>query len=251
MKNKIKKTWIIGASTGIGAALAIELAKRGEVLCLSARNKTKLVKLQNELKKINSLPHIIKRCDISKKNEIKSAVGFVWKNWQEIDRVIFMAGVYHPSSFSNIKLDWLDKIIDINLKSAFLLVHYVLPFLEKQKKSQIVFCASVAGYRGLPMAQPYAASKAGLINMVESLRAEMASKIDVKLINPGFVATPMTSKNKFHMPLKITAQRAAIYIVSRLDSKKFEIHFPKIFTYGVKFLRLVPNWFYFKLVAKK
>ena len=110
---------------------------------------------------------------------------------------------------------------------------------------QIAICASVAGYRGLPYGQPYGSTKAALINLCESLRVEMMRKnIDVKVINPGFVQTPLTDKNAFPMPMMISSDKAAQFIARDLLTSKFEIHFPKNFTYILKIVRTLPTWLY-------
>ena len=125
------------------------------------------------------------------------------------------------------------------------------PQFESQGHGQIVICASVAGYRGLPTGQPYCAAKAALLNLSESLKVELEPKnIDVKVICPGFVKTPLTDKNDFPMPMIIEAEDSAIAIKKGLCSRAFEIHFPKRFTYIMKLLHILPHWLYF-VVARK
>jgi len=127
----------------------------------------------------------------------------------------------------------------------------ILPFFESQGHGQICLCASVAGYIGLPNSQPYASTKAALINLAESLHVEYEPKnIDIKVINPGFVQTPMTDRNQFEMPMMITAQEAATAIAKGITSQGFEVHFPKKFTLIMKLLRLLPYWLSFKITKK-
>ena len=121
--------------------------------------------------------------------------------------------------------------------------------LQQQNEGQFILCASVAGYRGLPNGQPYSATKAGIINFAESLRAEQTN-LDIKVINSGFVRTPMTDKNQFNMPMMIEPEQAAQAIFSGMKSKKFEIHFPKKFSLFMKLLRLMPASLYFKIAQK-
>jgi short-subunit dehydrogenase len=112
-------------------------------------------------------------------------------------------------------------------------------------------CGSVAGYRGLPRSQPYAATKAAIINLAESLRAEGRKfGVDIKVINPGFVRTPMTGKNDFDMPFMIEAGEAALAIANGLLSDSFEVHFPKKFTWLMKILSQLPDWLYFQIVSR-
>lgn len=145
------------------------------------------------------------------------------------------------------------KVVEVNLLSAFNLTELVLPWLIEQKKGQFVICASVAGYRGLPTGQPYGATKAALINLAESIYCEMQlthPEVDIKVINPGFVKTPLTDKNDFKMPMIITTEKAAEAIAKGLLSSKFEIRFPFIFTSIMKLLEIIPYRLYFWLVKK-
>ena len=251
MNNEQKKTWIIGASSGIGAALAEELAERGEVLCLSARSKQSLEELKDRLETISNAPHLSLPCDVADRNALQKTFDYLVNVWGRIDRIIFMAGVYNPATLDELDLKAVDQIIDVNLKSAFFLLYSALPAMKQQGHGQIVLCASVAGYRGLPNSQPYGASKAGLISLAETLRAEKGHELDIKVINPGFVESRLTEKNDFHMPMKISAKQAAESIIKDLDTKKFEIHFPKKFTYLMKLIQVLPDWFYFRIMGRK
>jgi short-subunit dehydrogenase len=143
------------------------------------------------------------------------------------------------------------KIIDVNLKGAINVLGCVLPILQKQQHGLIALTASVAGYRGLPNSLAYGASKAGLINLTESIQAELIDMlIDVRVINPGFVKTPLTDKNKFAMPCLITPEQAAQAIVKGLATNAFEIHFPKQFSFLMKAISSLPDKLYFHLVKR-
>ena len=123
-----------------------------------------------------------------------------------------------------------------------------LPILRSQGYGQLVLCGSVAGYRGLPNGQPYSATKAALINLAESLRAE-ERVLDIKVINPGFVRTALTDKNTFKMPMRIEPEEAARIIAEKLQTNCFEIHFPKRFTFFAKLIALLPAWLYFRCLS--
>ncbi len=247
--NTSQKIWIIGASSGIGAALAKELAKRGHKIALSARRDEPL----SDLKEImpNRDDHLVMPVDASHAKKIQKCYSEIKDEWGEIDRVIYMAGLYTPNAIADMELDTAEKIIQVNLMGALYTVDTVLKSFLEKKSGQIALCASVAGYRGLPNSQPYGASKAGLINYAESLRAEYGKIIDIKMINPGFVETRLTDKNDFKMPMKITSEKAAIYIADGLETKSFDIHFPKRFTFFVKLLSLLPNWLYFPIIQSR
>lgn len=229
--------WIIGASSGIGLALAHELAARGAILALSARNKDALDNLKAHL----GAQHSVFALDITDTETTRRTAQAIKAAFGTIDRVIFLAAAYTPMKIDMLDMEVTKKIIDINLTGAFNLIDAILPILKVQKsKSQLALCGSVAGYIGLPNAQPYSATKAAIINLAESLYAEYQQIIDIKLINPGFVSTPLTDKNDFVMPFIISPQKAAKAIAEGLLSRSFEIHFPKKFTFFLKLLKLLP-----------
>ena len=231
--------WIIGASSGIGRELAIQLAKKGATLILSARREKQLAKLQKELGSSN----FVYPLDVAKHDQIKIACNTVFDMDKKIDRVIFMSAVYEPSSIAEMNLGLIQQTVAINLTSVFYISHAVLAHFEKQRSGQIVFCSSVVAYTGLPYGQPYSATKAALLNFAESLYAEKPDYIDVKVISPGFVQTDMTAKNDFDMPMIIKVDQAANAIVKGLNKKAFDIHFPKKFTLLLKFLSILPYKF--------
>lgn len=246
LKGKI--VWIVGASSGIGAAVANKLAKEGAILAISARREEKLAEIKENL---NGDKHKIYPLDVTDIEKVQKTTLKIQNNFGRIDSVIFMAAGYSPNNGYEPDIDLVKQIVDINLNGALNLAHSVLPILKSQEQGQLAICASVAGYRGLPGGQPYCATKAALINFTESLYIENSKYgIDVKVINPGFVRTPLTDKNKFKMPFIIEADDAANRIFKGLKSKAFEIHFPKRFTYLLKILQILPNWLYLKIMNK-
>lgn len=244
---KNQTTWIIGASSGIGEALAREIARDGGKLALSARSVDKLRIICDEL----GQGHKPYPLDVSDPKALQEAAQSIQKDFGKIDRVVFLAALYDPLEFKNIKAEAVNKIVDVNLKGAFYTVEAVLPVIEEQGSGQIALCGSVAGFCGLPKGQPYSATKAAINNMAQSLRAEMqGDHIDIKVINPGFVRTPLTDKNKFDMPMIIEAEDAAKALAYGLRTRKYEVHFPKKFTILVKLLALLPYSLYFALAKR-
>ena len=236
--------WIIGASTGIGAATARELTKEGAILALSARSADKLSALQEEL----GSQHQVFPVDVADTAAMSSTVSEITQKFPRIDRIIYLAAIYDPMPLGALDLTKTRALIETNLFGAFNLIHAVLPILRAQKGGQLALCGSVAGYRGLPNGQPYSATKAAIINLAESLRVEEAPhNIDIRLINPGFVRTPMTAVNTFPMPMIMEPEDAAKALVEGLASSSFEISFPKKFTAIMKVLRLLPDFIFFKL----
>lgn len=249
MKNSFKDDiiWIIGASTGIGRQLATQLASRGANIILSARSKESL---QDVLKTMQHNDHEIIALDVGNSKAIHDAREQIIKKYGRIDRTIFMAGIYDPTSCSSMTVEQINSTIDINLKGPLYLTEAILPLYNQQKQGQLVLCASVAGYFGLPNGQPYSSSKAGIINLAETLKTEyQGSNIDIKLINPGFVKTRLTDKNKFDMPFLMEPEEAANCIVKGLKSNCFEINFPKKLTYIMKMIGVLPYLLYFKLIS--
>lgn len=239
--------WIIGASSGIGCALAVELAARGAVLVLSARRKEELEKLQLQL----GGHHMVYALDVADAELTMRTAKAIHAATGRIDRVIFMSATYTPMQLDALDMLVTRHMLDVNIGGAFNVVHAIFPLLIAQKKGQIALCGSVAGYTGLAAGQPYSATKAAIINLTETLYAESPEHIDIKLISPGFVRTDLTNKNNFHMPMIITPQEAARAIAAGLLSTRFEIHFPKRFTLMLKLLRLLPYAVLCKIIKMK
>jgi len=236
--------WIIGASSGIGAALAIALSQQGANVILSARRPSQLDEVRAKLTGAN---HQVLAFDISDHTQ----TSHVFKSIHRLDRVIFMAAVYDPSAKGRTDIAFIQRSLQVNLGGVYNMLDVVTPFFEAQGYGQISLCGSVAGYFGLPNGQPYSSTKAAIINLAESLYVEYKKKnIDVKLISPGFVKTPMTDKNDFEMPMVVSVEEAAAAIVKGITSNAFEIHFPKKFTFLIKLLRILPYRIAFQLNKK-
>jgi short-subunit dehydrogenase len=237
---KGQTVWIVGASSGIGAAMAHQLAQQGARLVLSARRAEALEALQQSLPQEEGSSHAVVALDVGDVTAVKEAVTRIEQEVGQLDSVIFMAAIYQPTGITQMDLHFTDQMLRVNLLGAMAVSQAVLPMLKRSPNGQLALCASVAGYMGLAHGQPYSASKAGMINFAQSLYAEVGDQIDVKLINPGFVRTPMTDKNSFDMPFCIEPEAAAEAIVKGLLKKRFEIHFPKVFTFSLKVLSALP-----------
>ncbi len=229
--------WIIGASSGIGLALAHALAARGATLALSARRKDELDALQAQL----TGAHKVFCLDVTDAEQVNRTASAIRAAFGHIDRVVFLAAAYAPMQLTALDQAAVEQIIRINLVGAFNVIHAITQiFLTQTSKGQLALCGSVAGYIGLPGGQPYSATKAGVISLAESLYAECGNSFDVKLISPGFVRTPLTDKNAFKMPMIVEPDVAAAAIADGLLTRRFEIHFPRKFTLLLKLLRLLP-----------
>ena len=241
--------WIAGASTGIGAALANRYASDGHTVFATARSADKLQLLAKAALEysgnIEPLP-----CDVTDNESIISSVSNV-KERGAIDLAILNAGYYEPIELEQLNLQHFLNTYDVNLLGVVRCLLAVLPIMKNQGHGQIAIVSSVSGYTGLPKAAAYGSSKAALINLAESLQPECkAVGVDIRLINPGFVKSPLTEKNSFSMPFIIEAESAANRIVDGLAGNAFEIHFPKRFTYMMKMLRSLPYAVYLKMAAR-
>lgn len=242
MKNK--HVWLIGASEGIGAALAEKIAAQGAVLTISARNAERL---QTLVASLQGTGHRALAADVTSLESLAHA----WQSFGDSipDVIIYNAGTYKPMDVQHFELEPVESMLDVNLRGAFRVIGLVMPAFLKRNAGHIVLVGSVAGYRGLPSAMGYGASKAGMMHLAENLKADLkGTNIRVQLVSPGFVKTRLTDMNDFKMPCIITAEKAADYIVDGLNSSRFEIHFPKRFSLVLKLLSMLPAWIYFRLV---
>lgn len=241
-----RRIWIIGASTGIGAALARELTSKGARLALSARSRDKLEAVAKACAGSLVLP-----LDVTDTAAFAPALEHIVSTWHGIDLVVFATGTYEPMRAWELTNEGARRTFDANLLGIMAGVGALVPQLLRQGNGAIAVVASVAGYRGLPKALVYGPTKAALINFAETLYLDLAPKgISVFLICPGFVATPLTAQNDFKMPALITAEEAARHIREGMERGSFEIHFPKRFTLTLKLLRILPYRVYFPLVRR-
>ena len=243
-----KRVWIVGASTGIGAALAAQLHSLGAKVAVSARSADKLDAVVATLsaKRALALP-----LDITKVETLKAAEEKLVAAWGGYDLVVFMAGDYTAMRAWELDLKVAKQMVTINWEGFLNGLSIVIPRFMQAKSGGIALVSSVAGYRGLPKSLVYGPTKAALINLAEVLYLDLKEKgLDVYLICPGFVKTPMTDKNDFEMPSLITPEEAASEIIKGFEKGEFEIHFPKGFTRMLKMLRHLPYSLYFPAIKK-
>jgi len=243
----MRKIWITGASSGIGKALAIRFANEGWKVAASARRENLLKELSDKYPNIHSFP-----LDVTDSDKCKSVFKDILDKFENIEICVFGTGIHDPKSEKKFNLEKIRKIMDVNFFGTMNSINSIYDYYKERKNGQISIISSVAGYRGLPAAGAYCASKSALTSFAESLYFEMKrNNVRISLISPGFIKTPMTDQNDFPMPMIKTAEFAAEQIYIGLIKKKgFEIHFPKTFTYFLKFLRILPNSIYFKLIEK-
>lgn len=236
-----KNILITGASSGIGYQLTKDLAKEGANLVLLARRKNILDNLAKELKPFNR-KIITAYCDVTSKESVKEAFGFVKEEFGDIDIAILNSGVSHRLSIEEYNSTFIDEVFSVNMFGIVNCLDEIVPVFIEKKEGYIVGVTSLAETRGFPLSAAYCSSKAGASIFLESIRIEL-KKYNVKVINvkPGFVKTPMTDKNEFWMPFLMNVESASKIILKGIKKEKKIVQFPLPTVLGAKLLRLLPN----------
>jgi len=246
MSENQKKVWITGASSGIGKAVAEKFAKEGWKVAVSARRKEILDSMANN-QNITSFP-----LDVVSKEGCINVFESIISKFNTIDLCIFCSGTYERKLEQDINIENMKLTMEVNFFGTVNCVKAIEKYFKNRKNGHISIVSSIAGYRGLPKSSGYGPSKAALSNLAESLYFDFKRhNIKVSLISPGFIKTPMTDKNEFHMPFIKSPEFAADKIYDGLiKSNAFEITFPKQLTIIFKFLKILPNKIYLFLVSK-
>jgi len=241
-----QRVWLIGASSGIGAALALALLKRGARVALSARKPEPLRTLAGTRR--NAL---VVTMDATQQDQWAAAHATLLAAWRGVDLVIFCAAQYQPERSWEVRGTAMRGMIDANLVSVYLGLESVLPAMIEQGQGAVAIVASIAGYLGLPNASVYGPTKAALINLAELLYLDLQPRgIAVYLINPGFVQTRLTARNTFRMPALLTPEQAVDYILAGFAAGRFEIDFPWRFTRPVRLVSRLPYRWRFALLRR-
>jgi short-subunit dehydrogenase len=228
-----RKAWIIGASSGIGAAVADELERKGWKVARSSRS-------QGEI-----------RIDVSDDASVSNAANQYQATHGDFDLVLVMAGFWKRMSAKEFNLDIFKEHNNTNTVGLARCAAAVLPSMISKNQGTFIGVSSVAGFRGLPGSSGYGPSKAAQINFLESLRTDLRdTNVFVQTVSPGFVKTPMTDVNTFPMPFIINAERAAKIIVKGIEKESAEIIFPTPMAIAMKLSRLVPASIWPKLFKK-
>ncbi|MFO7581571.1 SDR family NAD(P)-dependent oxidoreductase [Guyparkeria sp.] len=239
--------WLVGASSGIGAALVDRLVAGGHRVVISARRQAVLdERAARDPDRILALA-----ADVTDLDSLARAWDEMLDRWGMPDSVILNAGDYEPMGLADFDPTLFERLMRVNFLGAVNGIQVVKDGFIRRGAGEIVLTASVAGYRGLPYSSPYGASKAAMINLAESLRPEFAREgVAIRVINPGFVRTALTDKNDFPMPGRIEPEEAARRIAVGLAGRGFEILAPRGFGYVMKVLRLLPYRMYFAITRR-
>ncbi len=233
--------WLTGASSGIGESLAKELSQRGAALALTARRQEQLEEVAEPLQAGGAQIHVLPG-DVTDRDRMHAIARDLEQRWGRIDIGLFNAGVYEPISPDTFDAEVFRRHLDVNFMGTIHGIEAVLSEMRRRRSGRIAVVSSLTGYAAFPRAEAYGATKAALISMCESLRADVAADgVSVTLIAPGFVRTPATEQNEFEMPFLIESDEAARIIADGLEAEKDEIAFPLRMSLFAKGLGSLPG----------
>ena len=232
--------WLVGASEGLGRALAVKLSKAGCEVIVSARSTDRLEELVAELPG----PARAVACDVSDAESVKRAAAEVG----EVDGMVYLAGLYWPMTAAEWDAEKVATMVDVNLTGAARVIGEVLPGMLSRKRGHIVLTGSLSGFRGLPGAVGYGATKAGIMSLGETMRIDLkGTGVDVQNANPGFIRTRLTDKNAFRMPFLMEPEDAAEHMMTLMRSGRFSSSFPWLFGAWFRFSQFLPDWLYYRI----
>ena len=230
-----KVAWVVGGSSGIGAAVARELACRGATVAISARR-------NEQLRDVAGGDMLVVPADVTDAASVSAAAARARQELGPIDLAVLSAGYWKQMDPADWDTGVFDEHLRVNLTGMSNAIAAVLPGMLQRHYGVIAGIASVAGYRGLAGSEAYGATKAAQINLLESLRVHVArTGVHVTTICPGFVRTGLTAGNRFPMPFIIDADQAARSICNGLERKRTEIVFPVRMALLMKAARFVPG----------
>lgn len=238
-----KRYWLVGASEGLGRALADVMNRAGIELILSARNEDRLKALAAELPGRTSCVPV----DVSNLASVKAAAEAAG----DIDGVIYLAGVYWPFPAQEWDAEKAEIMCDVNFTGAARVLGAVMPGMVARKRGHVVIVGSLSGFRGLPGSIGYGSAKAGLMHLAESMYADLRrTDIRVQLANPGFIRTRLTDKNDFRMPFLMEPEDAARHVFELMNSDQFKRNFPMVFSWLFRLSQFLPDWAYYRIFGR-
>jgi NADP-dependent 3-hydroxy acid dehydrogenase YdfG len=219
------------------------MSAAGADLILSARNVGRLAEIASSLPgPARAVP-----CDVSDTASVRAAAAEVG----EIDGVVYMAAVYWPMTARDWDADRVEAMCDVNFTGAARVLGAVVPAMVARRRGHVVLTGSLSGFRGLPRAIGYGASKAAVMHLAETMRADLGGTgVEVQLVNPGFIRTRLTAKNDFSMPFIMEADEAARRFFAQMNRRSFAANFPRAFAAFFRATQFLPDWLYYGLVKR-
>jgi NADP-dependent 3-hydroxy acid dehydrogenase YdfG len=244
------RVWVTGASSGIGAAVVPVLAGRGARVAVSARRADLLESLATEWRRAGA-DILVAPVDVTDRAGVIAAVRSIEATWTGIDLALLNAGGHRPPEGAGFDTSQFVDVMTVNYFGVLHGIEAVLPGMLRRGRGHIAGVASLSGYRAIPTAAAYGASKAALIHALESIRFDLEPLgINITVINPGFIRTPLTDRNRFRMPFLMDVERAAAIIVDGLERNRKEIHFPRVFSSILKLARVLPFPVYERIIRR-
>ncbi|MDN3525123.1 SDR family NAD(P)-dependent oxidoreductase [Halomonas sabkhae] len=242
-----QRIWLTGATSGIGLALAERLLDQGHRVALSARRHAELSELADGHPNALVLP-----VDMTDRGAVLGVAEDIEAAFGGLDMAIFNAGTCEYLDARRFDTVLVERVFTTNFTGTLYGIEAALPLLRRSGagggRPLLAATSSAAAYLPLPRAEAYGASKAALSHFLESLRLDLDQEgIDVSIIHPGFVKTPLTDRNDFAMPMRVDTETAAAAILRGLDARRLDIHFPRRFTWLLKLLGSLPPALRFRL----
>ncbi|MCA3486779.1 MAG: SDR family NAD(P)-dependent oxidoreductase [Rhodobacter sp.] len=239
-----KRYWLVGASEGLGRALAERLSAAGAEVILSARSADRLAEVAATL----AGPSMTLPVDVADTASVRKAADAAG----QIDGVVFLAGLYWPMAAQGWNADQVETMCDVNFTGCARVMGAALPAMVARGTGHVVITGSLSGFRGLPGAIGYGASKAGVMALAESMQADLrGSGIVVQVANPGFIRTRLTDKNSFTMPFLMEPAEAADHMFRHMQTDRFKVSFPTVFSWLFRLSQFLPDWAYYRIFAPK
>jgi len=237
-----KRYWLVGASDGLGAALARKMSRAGIELVVSARSADKLEALAASLPaKAQAVP-----MDVSDMDSVAQAAAKVGT----VDGVVFLAGAYWPFGAKDWNAEQGVTMADVNFTGLMRVMGHVVPDMVARDAGHIVITSSLTGFRGLPRSIGYTASKAATMSLAECMYADLRNTgVKVQVVNPGFIKTQLTDKNDFKMPFIMEPDDAAREVFEHMNTDKFKKSFPFAFSLLFRGSQFLPDWLYYRIFS--
>ncbi|MEQ6249830.1 SDR family NAD(P)-dependent oxidoreductase [Sulfitobacter sp. HNIBRBA3233] len=237
-----KRYWLVGASDGLGEALAGVLSRAGAQVVLSSRSEDKLRAVAQKLPGKSDVVAM----DVADNDSVKAAA----KRVGEVDGVVFLAGVYWPFGAKDWDADQANAMADVNFTGLMRVMGQVVPAMVERDAGHIVITSSLTGFRGLPNSIGYTASKAATMSLAECMYADLRKTgVKVQVINPGFIKTQLTDKNDFRMPFLMQPDEAAREVFEHMNTDRFKKSFPWAFSLVFRLSQFLPDSLYYRIFS--